>query len=117
VRAGGRGQDRCASSAATAEAAETRAAVTAGTELAAGPPGPPGPPGRTVVLAGSGDVDLSESDVDTGDGGRRGAPLYFVTKCPPWVRRCRYRDEERDEKRDSVFPAVIDFDYYDDGEE
>ena len=36
MRAGGRGQGRCASSAATAEAAETRAAVTAGTELAAG---------------------------------------------------------------------------------
>ena len=92
-----------------------------------GPPGPPGPPGRTVVLAGSGDVDLRESDVDTGDGGRRGAPLYFVSKCPPWVRRCRYRDEEKDEKRDSVFPTLpalppglmdlMDFDYFDDGEE
>jgi hypothetical protein len=77
-----------------------------------------------VVLAGSGDVDLRESDIDTGDGGRRGAPLYFVSKCPPWVRRCRYRDEERDEKRDSVFPtlstlppALMDFDYFDDGEE
>ena len=39
MRAGGRGQGRCASSTAAAEAAEaaeTRAAVTAGTELAAG---------------------------------------------------------------------------------
>ena len=80
-----------------------------------------------MVLAGSGDVDLRESDIDTGDGGRRGAPLYFVSKCPPWVRRCRYRDEERDEKRDSVFPTLpalppglmdlMDFDYFDDGEE
>jgi hypothetical protein len=40
------------------------------------------------------------------------------------VRRGRYRDEERDEKRDSVFPtlstlppALMDFDYFDDGEE
>jgi hypothetical protein len=36
------------------------------------------------------------------------------------VRRCRYRDEERDGKRDSVFPtlpALMDFDYFDDGEE
>ena len=47
-----------------------------------GPSGPPGPPGRTVVLAGAGRVPGSAKD----------PPLYFVSKCPPWVRRCGYRD-------------------------
>ena len=77
-----------------------------------GPPGPPGPPGRTVVLAGAGRVPGSAKD----------SPLYFVSKCPPWVRRCGYTYdwEDWEEEEDAVFPTdppalMIDYGEYFDG--
>ena len=79
-----------------------------------GPSGPPGPPGRTVVLAGAGRVPGSAKD----------PPLYFVSKCPPWVRRCGYRDWEDWEEDDAVFPTnptrlppalMMDYEEYFDG--
>ena len=75
-----------------------------------GPMGPPGPPGRTVVLAGAGRVPGSSKD----------PPLYFVSKCPPWVRRCGYGDWEDWEKDDAVFPTdppalMMDYGEYFDG--
>ena len=75
-----------------------------------GPTGPPGPPGRTVVLAGAGRVK----------GSARDPPLYFVSKCPPLVRRCGYRDWEDWEKDDAVFPTdppalMMDYREYFDG--
>ena len=79
-----------------------------------GPSGPPGPPGRTVVLAGAGRVPGSAKD----------PPLYFVSKCPPWVRRCGYRDWKDWEEDDAVFPTnptrlppslMMDYEEYFDG--
>ena len=65
---------------------------------------------RAVVLAGAGRVK----------GSARNPPLYFVSKCPPWVRRCGYRDWEDWEKDDAVFPTdppalMMDYGEYFDG--
>ena len=65
------------------------------------------------MLAGAGRVPGSAKD----------PPLYFVSKCPPWVRRCGYTydwEDWEEEEEDAVFPTdppalMMDYGEYFDG--